>query len=203
MKRSERPEVPSPGRSGRDARVPALTKLSLSKAFLLLEPGPVLLLATAGGGRPDLMTLSWHMVLDFTPRFAFVTGPWNHSWRALLRERECVIAVPGLDLARKVVAIGACSGADTDKFKKFRLTPLRAKTVKAPLVGECLANIECRVVDHVKKHDLFVVEALRSWVNPKRRERRTFHAVGDGSFVADGGKFSLRELMRAKLPPGV
>lgn len=203
MKRSERTQAPAPGVSGRDARVSALARLPLAKAFLLLEPGPVVLLATAQGGRANLMTLSWHMVMDFTPRFAFVTGPWNHSWRALVRERECVIAVPGRDLARKVVAIGACSGAGTDKFKRFRLTALAAARVKAPLVGECLANIECRVVDHVKKHDLFVVEALRAWVNPERRERRTFHAVGDGTFVAGGRKFSLRELMRAKLPPGV
>lgn len=177
--------------------------LPLRRAFLLLEPGPVVLLTTALGDRRNVMTLSWHMVLDFTPRFAFVTGAWNHSCRALVHERECVIAVPGVDLARTVVAIGACSGADTDKFEKFALTPLRAKVVKAPLVGECLANIECRVVDRIKKHDLFVVEALRAWVNAERRERRTFHAVGDGTFIADGRKFSLRDVMRGKLPPGV
>ena len=143
-----------------------MEKLPLPRAYLLLEPGPVVLLATASGGERNLMTLSWHMVMDFTPRIAFVTGAWNHSWRALVRERECVIAVPGVDLARKVVAIGACSGADTDKFAKFRLTPLPAARVRAPLVGECLANIECRVVDHVRRHDLFVVQALRAWVEP-------------------------------------
>jgi len=181
----------------------AMQALPLRKAFMLLEPGPVVLLTTALGDRRNVMTLSWHMVMDFTPRIAFVTGAWNHSCRALARERECVIAVPGVDLARKVVAIGACSGTDADKFKKFRLTPLRAKAVRAPLVGECLANIECRVVDHIRKHDLFVVQALRAWVNAERRERRTFHAVGDGTFIADGRKFSHRELMRAKLPPGV
>lgn len=180
-----------------------MEKLPLPRAYLLLEPGPVVLLATASGGERNLMTLSWHMVMDFTPRIAFVTGAWNHSWRALVRERECVIAVPGVDLARKVVAIGACSGADTDKFAKFRLTPLPAARVRAPLVGECLANIECRVVDHVRLHDLFVVQALRAWVEPRRREQRAFHAVGDGRFVADGRRFSLRELMRDKIPPGV
>ena len=119
--------------------------LPLRKAFMLLEPGPVVLLTTALGDRSNVMTLSWHMVMDFTPRMAFVTGAWNHSYKALVRERECVIAVPGVDLARKVVAIGACSGSDTDKFVKFGLTPVKAKAVKAPLVAECLANIECRV----------------------------------------------------------
>jgi flavin reductase (DIM6/NTAB) family NADH-FMN oxidoreductase RutF len=180
-----------------------MQSLPLRKAFLLLEPGPVVLLTTASARKMNVMTLSWHMLVDFTPRVVFVTGAWNHSFRALVHERECVIAVPGVDLARKVVAIGACSGADTDKFEKFALTALRAKAVKAPLVGECLANIECRVVDHVRKHDLFVVQALRAWVNPGRRERRMFHAVGDGTFITDGRKFSLRDVMRGKLPPGV
>jgi flavin reductase (DIM6/NTAB) family NADH-FMN oxidoreductase RutF len=180
-----------------------MEELPLAKAFMLLEPGPVVLLTTATAKKKNVMTLSWHMVVDFTPRIAFVTGSWNHSYKALVRERECVIAVPGVDLARKVVAIGACSGTDTDKFKKFRLTPLRAKAVKAPLVAECLANIECRVVDHIRKHDIFVLDAVRAWIDPKRRERRMFHAVGDGTFIADGRKFSHRELMRAKLPPGV
>ncbi len=180
-----------------------MQSLPLRKAFLLLEPGPVVLLTTASARKMNVMTLSWHMLVDFTPRVAFVTGAWNHSFRALVHERECVIAVPGVDLARKVVAIGACSGAGTDKFETFALTPIRAKAVKAPLVGECLANIECRVVDHIRKHDLFVVEAVRAWVNAERRERRMFHAVGDGTFVTDGRKFSHRELMRSKLPPGV
>lgn len=182
---------------------PAMKRLPLRRAFLLLEPGPVVLLTTAAGGERNVMTLSWHMVLDFTPRIAFVTGPWNHSYRALTKSRECVIAVPGVDLAKTVVALGACSGADTDKFKEFRLTPLPAARVKAPLVGECLANIECRVVDRVRRHDIFVVEAVCAWIDGKRRERRTFHAVGDGTFVVDGRRFSLRERMRSKLPPGV
>ncbi len=180
-----------------------MKKLPLHKAFMLLEPGPVVLVATDDGGRRNLMTLSWHMVMDFTPRFAFLTGPWNHSWRALVKTRECVISIPGADLAEKVVRIGSCSGADTDKFAAFRLTPLPAKFVGAPLVKECLANLECRVVDHVKKHNLFILDAVAAWVDDRRRERRTFHAVGDGTFVVDGRKISHREIMREKLPPGV
>jgi hypothetical protein len=30
-----------------------------------------------------------------------------------------------------------------------------------------------------------------------------FHAIGDGTFVADGRRFSHRSLMAEKLPPGV
>ena len=180
-----------------------MNKLALHKAFMLLEPGPVVLVTTADGGKNNIMTISWHMVMDFTPQFALLTGPWNHSYKALVKCKECVIAIPTVDILRTVVAIGACSGSDTDKFEKFELTPLKAKSVRAPLIGECLANIECRVSDHIKKHDIFVLDAIHAWVDDDRRERRTIHARGDGTFIVDGRTIDYRELMRSKIPPGV
>jgi flavin reductase (DIM6/NTAB) family NADH-FMN oxidoreductase RutF len=175
----------------------------LKKAFQLLEPGPVVLVTTACGGKKNIMTISWHMVMDFTPRIALVTGPWNYSFTALVKTKECVIAVPTVDLSATVVRIGACSGADTDKFKKFALTPVKAKSVNAPLIAECLANIECRVIDHVAKHGIFVLEAAWAWIDVQRQERRTFHANGDGTFVVDGRIIDHRKLMLEKIPPGV
>lgn len=180
-----------------------MEELALARAFLLLEPGPVVLVTTACGARQNIMTLSWHMVVDFSPRIAFVTGSWNHSFAALMKSRECVIAVPTVDLSATVVGIGACSGADTDKFRKFGLTPVKAGSVKAPLIAECLANIECRVVDYVRRHDIFVLDAVRAWIDARRGERRTLHAVGDGTFVVDGRVIDHRKLMLDKLPPGV
>ena len=176
--------------------------LPLSRAFMLLEPGPVMLVTTADGGKNNVMTISWHMVMDFTPRFAMLTGAWNHSYQALVKTRECVIAIPTVDISRKVVGIGSCSGSDTDKFERFELTPIKAKSVKAPLIRECLANIECRVADHIKKHDIFVLDAIRAWVDDDRKERRTIHARGDGTFVVDGRVLNYREVMRSKIPPG-
>jgi len=180
-----------------------MEELPLCKAFQLIEPGPVVLVTTASGRKKNIMTISWHMVMDFTPRIAFVTGPWNYSFKALMQKKECVIAVPGADLSAKAVKIGACSGSDTDKFRKFALTPVKATSVKAPLIAECLANIECKVVDHVKKHDIFVLAAVHAWIDTGRKERRTFHANGDGTFVVDGKVIDYRELMFAKIPPGV
>ena len=177
--------------------------LKLAKAFTLIEPGPVVLVTTREGGRNNIMTISWTMVMDFTPRFAITTGAWNHSFRALRRTRECVIAVPTVDQLDEVVGIGTCSGADTDKFAKFGLTPMPGKVVQAPLIKECLANIECRVIDIVRKHDIVVLEGVAAHVEASRRERRTLHAVGDGRFVVDGRRLNRRKQMAAKIPAGV
>jgi flavin reductase (DIM6/NTAB) family NADH-FMN oxidoreductase RutF len=102
-----------------------LTVLPVEKAFMLLEPGPVILVTTHDKGRDNIMTISWHMVVDFTPRIALTTGPWNYSFAALMNTKECVLAIPAVDLAEKVVGIGDYSGRDTDKFKKFDLGAAR------------------------------------------------------------------------------
>jgi flavin reductase (DIM6/NTAB) family NADH-FMN oxidoreductase RutF len=175
----------------------------LNKAFTFLEPGPVVLVSTFDGDKPNVMTLSWTMVLDFTPRFAFMTGPWNYSCKALLKTRECVIAVPAVEMSKTVVSIGSCSGAEANKFEKFRLTPLEAEYGKAPRLKECYANIECRVVDYVKKHGIFVLDAVAAWVDEKHKGRRFFHAIGDGRFLADGEKINHRRIMLKKIPDGV
>jgi len=177
--------------------------MQIRKAFMLMEPGPVVLVTTNDGERNNVMTISWTMVVDFTPQFAMTTGPWNHSYAALRKSRECVIAIPTVEMIDQVVGVGTCSGADTDKFGKFRLTPVKAKHVSAPLIRECLANIECRVIDIVNRHNIVVLEGVAAYVDPSRKEKRTIHAVGDGTFVADGRKLDRRKMMRSKIPEGV
>ncbi len=178
-------------------------ELELSKAYTLIEPGPVVLVTTRRAGRDNIMTISWTTVLDFTPLLAIVTGAWNHSYAALREQRECVIAVPGIDLLDQVVGIGTCSGADTDKFARFHLGAVPAARVQAPLIAECLAHIECKVTDFIEPYGVVVLEGVAAWVDAQRAQRRTIHAVGDGSFVADGRRYQRREAMAAKLPPGV
>ena len=175
-------------------------ELELSKAFTLMEPGPVVLVTTHDGRKDNIMTISWTMVMDFTPVFAITTGEWNHSFAALRKNRECVIAIPTVDMLDKVVGIGTCSGKDTDKFGKFKLTPVPGKVVKSPLIKECLANIECKVIDIVKKHNIVVLEAVAAWIDTTRKEKRMIHAVGDGTFIVDGRKMDRRKMMASKLP---
>ena len=149
------------------------------------------------------MTISWTMVNDFTPIFAITTGPWNYSFAALRTTKECVIALPTVDMLDTVVGVGTCSGADTDKFEKFRLTPVKGKHGRAPLIQECRANIECRVVDIVRKHNIVVLEGVAAYVDTARKEHRTIHAIGDGTFVVDGRTLNRRDMMRSKLPAGI
>ena len=180
-----------------------MKRLKISRAFTLIEPGPVVLLTTHDGRKNNIMTITWTMVMDFSPRFAITTGPWNHSYTALLETRECVLSIPTVDMIDKVVGIGTCSGADTDKFATFGLTPVKAKQVAAPLIKECVANIECRLVDIVEPHGILVLDGLAAYFDESRKEQRMLHAVGDGTFIADGRKLDRKEMMKSKLPGGL
>lgn len=177
--------------------------LELNKAFTLMESGPVVLVTTHDGQKANIMTISWTMVMDFTPVFAITTGAWNHSYAALRNNRECVIAIPTVDMLDKVVGIGTCSGQDTDKFAKFNLTAVQGKFVRAPLIQECLANLECKVIDVVEKHNIVVLQAVAAYIDSTRKDKRMVHAVGDGTFIVDGRKLNRRKMMASKLPNGV
>lgn len=175
-----------------------MKKLSLDKVYQLIEPGPVVLLTTAENDRPNVMTMSWHMMVEFTPPLiACIISQGDFSFRALEKTRECVIALPAVEIAEKVVAIGNCSGRDEDKFGRIGLTPLPAGTVSAPLVKECFANLECRVVDTalVEKFNLFVLEVVAAWFDPAQKNPRTIHHHGYGHFVVDGEELRIASRM--------
>src|ERR1039457_4090939 len=129
--------APSPTIENRDSisgrGIISMKAFPLGKVFHLLEPDPVVLLTTAHKGRANVMTMSWHMMMEFEPPLvACVVSSANYSFAALRATKECVIAVPALELASKVVAVGNCSGREIQKFEKFGLTPAPAERVAPP-----------------------------------------------------------------------
>ena len=177
-----------------------MRKLSLSKVYQQLEPGPLVMLATtAADGHANVMAMSWHMMMDFEPPLVgCIVSANNHSFKALKATGECVIAIPALEIADKAVAVGNCSGRTTNKFEAFGLTKAKANEVAAPLIVECPANLECRVKDTrlVDTYNMFVLEVLRAWIDPKQKGARTIHHCGYGHFVVDGKTIRLKSHMR-------
>ena len=174
-------------------------EMPASKAYRLLESGPIVMVSTrAKNGRENLMTMGFHMMVQHEPALVgAIIGPWDHSHEALRQTGECVLAIPTVDLAKTVVDVGNCSGSETDKFKRFSLTALPAIDVRAPLVKECLANLECRVADTslLDRYNLFILEVERIWVDQNRKERRLIHHAGDGKFIVDGETLDLGDRM--------
>ena len=166
----------------------------LSEVYRLLEPGPVVLVTTARAGRANIMTLSWHTMMEFEPPLVgCVVSNRNYSFETLKATRECVINIPTVELAEKVVGCGNASGRQVDKFKAFGLTPVAAACVKAPLIAECYAHLECTVVDPklVAKYNFFVLEVVQAWIDRSRKHPRTIHHQGEGVFLVAGRTIHL------------
>jgi flavin reductase (DIM6/NTAB) family NADH-FMN oxidoreductase RutF len=171
----------------------------LSKVYRLLEPGPVVMVATARNGKANIMTMSWHTMLEFEPPLVgCVISNRNYSFDTLNTTKECVINIPTVELAKKVVGVGNCSGRRVDKFRKFNLTPMAAAYVQAPLIDECYANLECKVVDGkmVDKYNLFILEVVKAWIDPAQKHPQTIHHQGRGVFAVDGETIRLPSKMK-------
>jgi len=171
----------------------------LSKVYRLLEPGPVVLVTTAVKGRANIMAMSWHTMLEFEPPLVgCVISNRNYSFDILSKNKECVINIPTVELAKQVVGCGNCSGKKTDKFIKFGLTPITASYVRAPLIDECYANLECKVADarDVAKYNFFILEVVKAWIDPGQKHPRTIHHRGMGVFAVDGETIKLPSKMK-------
>ncbi|KAH8907817.1 hypothetical protein BR93DRAFT_567982 [Coniochaeta sp. PMI_546] len=190
-----------------------------SKVYRLIEPGPVLLVTTGSlaDATHNIMTIGFHMVIqhESPPLVGISLGPWDASFAALKKQRECVLAVPAVEMAATVVDVGNCSAADDDlaepassggKWARFGLEALPAGKVKAPLVGgpHVIANIECVVEDTkmVSKYNMWVLKPVKAWINPHKRPGsgedgtgKMFHHRGDGTFVVDGEILDLKDRM--------
>ncbi|OGP90970.1 MAG: flavin reductase [Deltaproteobacteria bacterium RBG_19FT_COMBO_43_11] len=171
----------------------------LPKVYSLLEAGPVVLVTTARNGQSNIMTMSWHTMMEFEPPLVgCVISNRNYSFRLLKTTKECVINIPTVEIAEKVVSCGNSSGAKTDKFKVFGLTPMPAAKVKTPLIEECYANLECRVTDTrmVAGYCFFVLEVVKAWIDPTVKNPRTIHHLGRGNFMVAGKKIKLKSKMK-------
>lgn len=135
------------------------------------------------------MTMGWHTVIEFSPSLiGCVISNNNHSFGMVRDSGECVVNIPTSTLAEEIVGIGKCSGAWIDKFETFKLTTEPAHLVKAPLIRECFANLECRLVDDslVEKYSFFVFEVVKAHVATAPKCPETLHYMGDGTFMVSG-----------------
>src|SRR5258708_2601073 len=120
----------------------------VTKIRRFLETGPIVLVSSAYKGERNIMTLGWHMMLGFEPALVgcYIRDE-NHSFSLIRRSKECVINIPTFDLVDAVIEVGNHHGPDIDKFGEYGLTAAEGKEGNAPLIAQCFANFECKLVD--------------------------------------------------------
>jgi len=178
------------------------TDLPVSQIRRYLEPGPVVLVTSAWKRQTNIMTMGWHTVMEFVPSLiGCVIARSNYTHQLVKKSKECVINIPTAEWVDTVAEIGNCSGAALDKFATFKLTAAKAEQVGAPLIDECYANFECRIVDArlVKQYDFFIFEVVKAHVAVAPKYPQTLHYRGDGSFMVSGKNISRRGLFEPEV----
>jgi flavin reductase (DIM6/NTAB) family NADH-FMN oxidoreductase RutF len=138
----------------------------LERSLYLLHPYTAsLVTSTDKKGKTNVMTVAWIIPVSVNPpMLAMSIRPERHSHSLIAESREFVVNIPSFQMARKVLICGRMSGRDHDKFKEARLTTGKATKLQPPIIEQCTAHIECKVVRMINTgdHTLVIGEIVAS-----------------------------------------
>jgi flavin reductase (DIM6/NTAB) family NADH-FMN oxidoreductase RutF len=140
-----------------------------SSAYRLLHPMHTVLVSCVDKtGKPNVLPLAWAMPTSRDPALVAVSVAPSRYSHALIEETgEFVVNLPTVDIIKETLACGRTSGRDHDKFTETGLTPMPARKVKAPIIKECIAHLECKLHSQFKTgdHTIFVGEVIAAYAN--------------------------------------
>jgi flavin reductase (DIM6/NTAB) family NADH-FMN oxidoreductase RutF len=150
--------------------------------------------------KPNIITVAWTGTVCSSPAMVSVSiRKERYSYDLIKKSREFVINLVTRELVRQADYCGVKSGREVDKFKEMKLTPIQAKEVSAPLIGESPVNIECVVKDILPlgTHDMFLAEVVSVAVDKKYMDKNgRFHLNQSGLIVYSHGEYyGLGELL--------
>lgn len=179
--------------------------VDLKKAYRLLNHGPTVLVSSAHGGQRNVMAASWSMPLDFEPpKIAVVIDKRTYTRELVEASGEFALNIPARGLAAATVAVGDCTGRESDKFAQFQLATFAAEKVAAPLLEGCVGWLECKVIPephNQDRYDLFIAEVVAAWADPadfrdgrwhqEAGRQRSIHYIAGGAFFETGEAFNV------------
>lgn len=116
------------------------------KPGTLLSPVPAVMVSCGRDEEKNILTIAWTGIINSQPPMTYISvRKSRHSHGIISREREFVINLTTEELAFAADWCGVKSGADTDKFKEMKLTPLNCSEVSCPMIAESPINLECKV----------------------------------------------------------
>lgn len=147
------------------------------------NPSRIVWAVAQAGERRSICPLGWKMNTSIDPpMMAIAVAPLRFTHELITASGEFVLAWPGEDLAQATLLCGTQSGRDIDKVTQTGLTPRAGQFVQAPLIEECVLNMECRVAGQLDSgdHTIFAAEILAVWVNehPRKLLCSIGHEVG-------------------------
>ena len=117
------------------------------------------------------------------PLIACAIGKKTYSRELIGSAKEFIVNAPQQALKSEIYYCGFHSGYTVDKFKETGLTPKAAREVKAPIIDECAAHIECKVIQEFETGDkiLFIGEVVEAYADEAivKMDKKIEYAKGD------------------------
>jgi flavin reductase (DIM6/NTAB) family NADH-FMN oxidoreductase RutF len=146
------------------------------KPGTMIYPLPAAMISC--GNSPEnynIITISWMGTICSNPPMCYISvRPERNSHKLIKESGEFVINLTNEAMAFATDWCGVRSGRDYDKFKKMKLTPVKAEMINAPLIKEAPLCIECRVKEIIPlgSHDMFIADVLnvqadRQYIDPE------------------------------------
>jgi flavin reductase (DIM6/NTAB) family NADH-FMN oxidoreductase RutF len=179
--------------------------VDLTRAYRLLNHGPVVLVTSGHGGQRNVMAASWSMPLDFDPpKVCLVVDKSTWTRELIEASGSFALNIPLRPLAAATEIAGTESGRDGDKFAQLGLGSFAAEKIAAPLLAGCAGWLECKVIDephNQQVYDLFIAEVVAAWADPSCFSNgrwhfapgapRSLHYIAGGAFFETGEAFSV------------
>ncbi len=184
----------------------------LWQAYRLVQSGAVALVTTRYLDKVNVMPASWISPVSYDPPRIGIAIAFTRMTHDLIRRSEAfVLNIPGRPLAEQVDRAGHISGRDVDdKLSELGLTGADADEIDAPLIDECLAHIECGVVEAIElgDHVWFVGEVLaakadeeafdETWLLGEDEEKKPLLHLGGNLYAVPESRIEVKQREEAQ-----
>jgi flavin reductase (DIM6/NTAB) family NADH-FMN oxidoreductase RutF len=146
-------------------------------------------------GESNIIAVSFCMpVSKEPPLIACAIGKEFYSSKLINDTREFIVNVPPKNLKKEIYYCGYHSGYEIDKFKATGLTAKAALNVNVPIIDECIAHMECKVINVIETGDknLFIGEVIEAYADEAvvKGEKKIEYAKGDFPRKIYGTRFN-------------
>lgn len=158
------------------AQEPEFASLRRQQFRRYFQPSRIVLGVFAMDTDPGLnvITLCFNMYCSYKPpMMAFSVHNRAVSYNLAATASECVLAIPGENLAEQTVFCGTNSAREINKFAACGFAITQSDKVKVPGIAQALGNIELKIVDRVTSGDHMTIfgEVRKFGVNEDCLER--------------------------------
>ncbi len=122
-------------------------KVDTKDAYKLLYPRLTVLVSCGNEEKRNVLTIAWSTPVSFDPPLVGIAvSPDRYSHDLIIETERFGINIPTKEIAEETYLAGTKSGRDLDKLNELNLN-IEEGNKGVPLIKECFANLECRLVN--------------------------------------------------------